>query len=245
MKTTPPPTNPPSRRAKTVKFFGRSLLMLALLSVGNHYVPVIDGVTAATRVISSPPTLAIITNNADIGNNATVTVTEGQTARILIQAGDAYGYAVQVSSYSSLPAGAQIAPSNSNYGVNPQLMLTWTPALGTAASKPSTALSFGSYNYYNGLATFKAVNIKVVKWSPSLDSINCLFNWAEQVYPDLLTPVGYPTTVWTTYTYRWYAGTNSAVGVSSVDNHVYYLGTDGQMYDEGPITDWLPQAGCQ
>jgi hypothetical protein len=78
-----------------------------------------------------------------------------------------------------------------------------------------------------------------------LDSIECLFNWAERNYPTLFAPAGFPTAVWSNYTYRYYSATNTYLGISSIDNHVYYMGPDGNSQNEGPLSDWLPKAGCQ
>jgi photosystem II stability/assembly factor-like uncharacterized protein len=80
---------------------------------------------------------------------------------------------------------------------------------------------------------------------PALTPTECLFNWAEKTYPALFAPAGSPTAAWTVYTYRHYPATNSYLGVSSIDNHVYFMGTDGYLQDEGPLSDWLHQAGCQ
>ena len=72
----------------------------------------------------------------------------------------------------------------------------------------------------------------------------CLFNWAESNYPSLFAPTGSATTVGTVYTYRHYPATNAYLGVSSVNHNVYYLGPDGNMQNEGPLSDWLAKAGC-
>ena len=79
--------------------------------------------------------------------------------------------------------------------------------------------------------------------SPTNASIECLFNWAEKNYPRLFAPAG-TTAVWSNYTYRYYAGTKVYLGVASTDNHVYYMGPDGVLQDEGTLTGWLPTAGC-
>ncbi len=75
--------------------------------------------------------------------------------------------------------------------------------------------------------------------------IECLFDWVEGSYPSLFAPSGAPTAVWSSYSYRHYAATNAAVGVSSVDDHVYYLGPDSVLQDEGPLSSWLSVTGCQ
>ena len=84
----------------------------------------------------------------------------------------------------------------------------------------------------------------VPKSSWSLAS-ECLLNWAEQAYTDLLAPVGSPMAVWNTYNYRHYSASNSYVGVSTVNNHIYYMGSDGNLQNIGSLSDWLPKAGCQ
>ncbi|MDD5321201.1 MAG: PQQ-binding-like beta-propeller repeat protein [Methylococcales bacterium] len=74
---------------------------------------------------------------------------------------------------------------------------------------------------------------------------DCLFNWAEKNYPTLFAPSGAPTQVWPPYNYRYYSATNAYLGISSVDNHVYYMGPDGKLQNEGSQSYWLPLAGCQ
>ena len=73
----------------------------------------------------------------------------------------------------------------------------------------------------------------------------CLFGWAEKHYPALFAPSLPYTKVLHPYTYRYYAATNAYLGVSSIDHHVYYLGPDRMMRDEGPLADWLPKIGCK
>ncbi len=78
---------------------------------------------------------------------------------------------------------------------------------------------------------------------PSLSE--CLFGWAETNYPSLFAPPGSPTKDSPPYVYRYYSATNDYLGVSSGDNHVYYLGANGTMQDVGLLSFWLPRAGCQ
>ena len=77
------------------------------------------------------------------------------------------------------------------------------------------------------------------------DSIECLFDWAETTYPALFNPAGFPTANYGIYTYRYYPTTQAYVGVSSITNHVYYQGPNGNSQDEGPLSNWLSTAGCQ
>ncbi len=70
---------------------------------------------------------------------------------------------------------------------------------------------------------------------------DCLLNWVERRYPELLTP---PATsqVNAPYRYRAYAG-EVYVGVSSDNSHIYYL-HNGVLEDLGPQDPWMAPAGC-
>ena len=79
----------------------------------------------------------------------------------------------------------------------------------------------------------------------NLAASDCLFNWAEQFYPQLFAPANAASLTFQAYYYRYYAGTNSYVGISTLDNHVYYIGPNGSLQDVGPLAGWLKTAGCQ
>ena len=73
---------------------------------------------------------------------------------------------------------------------------------------------------------------------------DCLFNWAEKNYPQLFSPAGAASQTLSPYYYRYYQNTNSYVGISSLDNHVYYLDPNGKLQDVGQLSTWLPEVGC-
>jgi triacylglycerol lipase len=76
-------------------------------------------------------------------------------------------------------------------------------------------------------------------------NIECLFNWAQIFYPHLFAPAVSDEHYFSPYTYRYYPNTNAYVGVSNVDNHVYYLGPfDVSPQDVGPLSAWLSESGC-
>lgn len=75
--------------------------------------------------------------------------------------------------------------------------------------------------------------------------IDCLFSWAEGKYPDMFAPAGAATEISSIYSYRYYPVSKTYLGVSSTDNHVYYMETDGLLQNKGPISNWLPVAGCR
>ncbi|MGR8998257.1 MAG: esterase/lipase family protein [Gammaproteobacteria bacterium] len=76
-------------------------------------------------------------------------------------------------------------------------------------------------------------------------NIDCLFNWAQTFHPDLFSPAVSGVQFSSPYIYRYYPVTNSYVGFSSADNHVYYLGPyDVAPQDVGPLSTWLAESGC-
>jgi len=77
--------------------------------------------------------------------------------------------------------------------------------------------------------------------------VSCLFDWAQSAYGSLFSSASavIPTQFSAPYSYRYYGNTNSYLGVSSTDTHVYYEGPNGVIKDEGAITGWLATAGCQ
>ena len=95
----------------------------------------------------------------------------------------------------------------------------------------------------NGQTASQSVTVTV---NPAVNAAaECLFNWAEKNYPSLFGPAGALTQNSAPYTYRYYTNTRSYLGVSSDNNHVYYLGSDGSLQDEGDLSGWLTTSGCQ
>jgi len=78
--------------------------------------------------------------------------------------------------------------------------------------------------------------------SSSNTSADCVFNWAERSFPAYFSPTAVSATS-APYYYRYYAGKQTAIGVSSTDNHLFAL-SGGQLYDLGLLSGWLAQAGC-
>jgi glycerophosphoryl diester phosphodiesterase len=79
----------------------------------------------------------------------------------------------------------------------------------------------------------------------NLSPTECLFNWAESKYHNLFSPPGAVSQFSWPYTYRYYSATNTYLGISSVDDHVYYLDAYGNLQDVGPLYYWLHVAGCE
>lgn len=75
-------------------------------------------------------------------------------------------------------------------------------------------------------------------------SSDCLFDWAEENYSELFSPAGVSSQTESIYYYRYYKNTDSYVGTSFANNHVYYLGPDRNLQDVGSLSSWLITAGC-
>lgn len=76
--------------------------------------------------------------------------------------------------------------------------------------------------------------------------LECLFAWAETVYPLYFAPAGSATHTAAPYRYRYYAGSGAYLGAADTDNHLYYLGpiSGGALLDLGDVSSWQRQAGC-
>jgi uncharacterized protein YkwD len=97
----------------------------------------------------------------------------------------------------------------------------------------------GMYGYFGEWGYAKPVNVSATQ--PQAD---CLFGWAQGHYPSLFGPAA-SSDVLDVYYYRHYTGTRAYLGISSVNDHVYYLPEGGSLLDAGPKTDWFATAGCQ
>ncbi len=72
---------------------------------------------------------------------------------------------------------------------------------------------------------------------------DCLFNWAERQYAALFASTA-PTLSSPPYRYRYYAKTGVYLGISTTDDHVYYM-QGGSLNNAGPASIWYGTAGCQ
>ena len=142
--------------------------------------------------------------------------------------------------YQAVFSLGELSPS---FGNQPDLL-----AYANAPGKPLTSDGFARVVAPNDLKGGRYVSNLIaleVLNAPNYVAVECLFNWAEKVYPSLFSPAGSSTAVWEYYSYRYYSATNAYLGVSSIDNHVYYIGADRAWQDVGLMSYWLPLAGCQ
>lgn len=76
---------------------------------------------------------------------------------------------------------------------------------------------------------------------------DCTFNWLEDQaqYSSYISPKRPSTQVVSPYTFRFYASSQSYLGVSSQDQHLYYVGSNGGMADLGLLSNFSGAAGCR
>jgi hypothetical protein len=107
-------------------------------------------------------------------------------------------------------------------------------------------LASGYYTIFlggtNTGGTGTPIDVKVSATTTS--PMDCVFNWAEISYPNLFSPSLAVSQTLSPYYYRYYPKTNSYLGISSADNHVYAKGSDGKTHDMGASSTWLTVAGC-
>lgn len=80
----------------------------------------------------------------------------------------------------------------------------------------------------------------------SIAQADCLMNWGEASYPMLLSPAKPTSRSAAPFYYRYYAATNVYLGISSADQHLYYLPATQTSVpqDLGPAMTWVIQAKC-
>ncbi len=98
----------------------------------------------------------------------------------------------------------------------------------------------GMYGYFSDWSALKRVS---VSGTQTVDARDCVMNWAEQNFPTLFAPAAQSQTA-SPYYFRFYRSTNSYLGFSSADDHLYYVAA-GTVLDGGPQAQWVTTAGCQ
>ena len=98
----------------------------------------------------------------------------------------------------------------------------------------------GMYGFYGDWSALKLVT---VGGTAVMDSRDCVMDWGERNYPTLFAPIASSKTSFPYY-YRFYSATNTYLGFSAADDHLYYLGANG-LIDVGHKTQWLATSGCQ
>jgi uncharacterized protein YkwD len=96
----------------------------------------------------------------------------------------------------------------------------------------------GMYGYFGEWGDAKAVTV-----TATMPQADCLFDWAQGHYASLFGPAA-SSQVLDVYYYRHYTGTRAYLGISSANDHVYYLPEGGALLDAGPKAVWFATAGC-
>lgn len=113
----------------------------------------------------------------------------------------------------------------------------YSDMMGTHHSLPSS--STGYNQMFDYMAAAPATTVVTAAQA------DCLFDAAERVYPALFTPAASPTLTYAPYRYRYYSGTRAYLGVSTTDEHLYYLPPSGPMQDVGLGLTYVDQTSCR
>jgi hypothetical protein len=75
---------------------------------------------------------------------------------------------------------------------------------------------------------------------------DCVFRWLEAQYPAYLPAGGATTGRLDPYYYRYYPASNAYLGLSAIDNHLYYIGaaSGDQLSDQGAFAAHHGNSGC-
>jgi subtilisin family serine protease len=75
---------------------------------------------------------------------------------------------------------------------------------------------------------------------------DCLFNWAEQTYPQFFSPAGVTSATSSPYYYRYYRSTNTYLGLSSTDGDIWVKGplSGNTLFDVGASSIYLNTSAC-
>lgn len=99
------------------------------------------------------------------------------------------------------------------------------------------------YILFKGYAAYSGVTL-TASYATTSSGADCLFDWAEQHYPELFAPAGQAAQNLEGYYYRYYATTQSYL--ATLGSNVYYLGalSGNSIWDLGALPGWLVTAGC-
>jgi len=97
--------------------------------------------------------------------------------------------------------------------------------------------------------TVPARSLHVVELRPAgslTAQADCVLDWGECAYANLLRPALQPSQTSGDYHYRQYADTQTYVGISISGQRLLHLdGRTGVLQDLGAIAGWLGPAGCR
>ncbi len=113
-------------------------------------------------------------------------------------------------------------------------------------------MHFSDIGSYSRFGRWGALELATQVSSPKNNALvqisrtECLLNWAEKEFSDLLAPGGELNKLEGDWVFRQY-NTGSVVGTSAADNSVYVVGpfTGGNLVNVGSIVDFLGVAGCR
>jgi lysyl endopeptidase len=133
-----------------------------------------------------------------------------------------------------------------NYNSGASVTLTATSATGYTFSGWSGACLGTAATCTVTMVEAKAVSATFRQVTEITSGADCVFNWAEQYYPELFSPSGANSKTFGSYYYRYYASTDAYLGNSNDNSHIYYVGPLSRqaLLDVGAMSAWMGTAGC-
>ena len=166
-------------------------------------------------------------------------VSQGKVTALLKTVTNQTGSAHLLNEVNYVVGGAELGSSGSGLFSVANGSAYWK---GTLFGGPQNNYQLNFYSNFNSYYSY------IKPWLDNTitpNSLECLLNWAEYAYANLFSPAGAISQFQSPYTYRYYRNTNSYVGASLINNHVYYLRPDGVLEDVGDLSGWLTTASCQ
>lgn len=114
------------------------------------------------------------------------------------------------------------------------------------SANPSAGFETAGYPgmFYLGKGNPQIINSSLLSGRPTV-AMDCVLAWAERNYASLLSPSSRSQTVEPFY-FRYYSSTQSYLGFSANDSHLYYFGgaSNNKLLDLGAWLSWAQTAGC-
>jgi uncharacterized delta-60 repeat protein len=103
------------------------------------------------------------------------------------------------------------------------------------------------FSQNNSTNTFNLTVARYLNDSGAISANDCLFNWAERIYPELFPSAEVSMATYAPFYYRYYPGKANYLATSSADNHIWVLGPSflgNSLLDVGPVASFMTTAGC-
>lgn len=124
---------------------------------------------------------------------------------------------------------------------------TFSILTGNDGHAGATCTANSQAGFYSVTATPLALGQSVsFSLTNKLSGADCVFNWAENTFPQFFSPARTASATATPYYFRYYTGTANYLATSSADSNIWVLGHDtgNALVDAGPLSTFMTTARC-